>query len=114
MLSNFWDGVKVFFKRSEVILLARLETVTGLVIAGVGAMDWSPLLSLNIESGINSATVMWLGGISAAKGIITEWARRRNDPLLAVNAGDDTKENLEAAKKQAKKTIIKVNKAEKT
>jgi len=113
MLSNFWDGVKVFFKRSETVFLARLETITGVVIAGVGAMDWSPLLSLNIQSGIDSTVVMWLGGISAAKGIVTEWARRRNDPVLALNAGDDTKENIAAAKKSAKQTITKVTKEEK-
>jgi len=43
----------------------------------IGALDWSPLLGLDIGTGFNQKQIMWLGGIMVAQGIGVELARRR-------------------------------------
>ena len=77
---SFWDKTKAFFHYSTTIAEARFTAFTGLVIAGVGMMDWSPLLGVDINTGFNKAQVLWLGGITFVKGLMTEIARRRSLP----------------------------------
>lgn len=80
-----WDRTKLFFKRSETIFLARMETLTGFVIAAVGVMDWSPIMGvLGTDTGFSSKQALWLGTATVVKGLFTEAARRRNAPDLAT------------------------------
>lgn len=81
-IKSAWTGVKAFFKHSETILLARIEMVTGLVIAGVNAMDWSPLLSAGIDAGFTVKQGLIMGGMLLTKGIVSEWARLRNAVIV--------------------------------
>lgn len=77
-LNEAWSGIKAWFKHSETILLARIELISGFVITAVSAMDWSPLLSMGVDTGFTWKQGMVLGSITLAKGLITELARRRN------------------------------------
>lgn len=80
---TFIGWIKNFFKRSETILLARIEVLVGFIIAACGAIDFSPLYQLFGETaGFTSKQVMWLGGASIFKGLLTELARRRNGTLV--------------------------------
>lgn len=75
-LNNWWLGVLSFAKYSHTILVARLTTLTGFIIAVVGSFDWSPFLSLNIDTGFSKNQVIWLGIVTAVKGVIDEITRR--------------------------------------
>lgn len=77
-ITNWWTGVKAWFKNSETIFLARAEVVVGFMIAVVGAMDWSPLLTFDISSGFDTTQLLVVGGMIIVKGVISEIARRRN------------------------------------
>lgn len=78
LASRTWDGTKAFFKRSETIFLNRIETVSGVLIAGIAAMDWHPLISLvGTGTAFNKTQMYSLGGLLVARGVIGEWARRR-------------------------------------
>src|SRR6266436_7692055 len=74
---SWWDITKAFFHYSATILLARITTLIGLVVASAGAMNWAPLLSLNVDTGFNKNQVIWLGIITVIQGIGIEVARRR-------------------------------------
>lgn len=78
MFSDLWNKLKAWFKYSETILLARMESLSGLIIASVSALDWSPMLNLGIDTGASIKQGVILGSIMFVKGITTEWARRRN------------------------------------
>lgn len=69
--------VKPWYK-FETILMARATVAIGAILAVIGAMDWSPLISLDVSTGFNGRQVMWLGGIAIVKGIADECLRRRN------------------------------------
>jgi len=69
---------KDFFKHSETIFIARCTALIGFTTAVLGALDWSPLLSMNLDTGFNRKQVIWLGMIMIFQGIATEVARRRN------------------------------------
>lgn len=77
-INDTWTGIKAWFKHSETLFLARAELITGFVIASVSAMDWSPLLSLGVDTGFTWKQGVTIGSISVVKGLITELARRRN------------------------------------
>lgn len=62
----------------ESIVLARITTLVGFAIAVIGTMDWSPLMGIDMSTGFNRNQVIWLGGITMAKGIADELLRRRN------------------------------------
>lgn len=79
---NVWDNIKAWFKRSETILIARLEILVGFMLAAVQGMDWSALMSLDFTNSVSSKEFLSIGGLVIAKGLISEWARRRNDPKL--------------------------------
>ncbi len=76
-MKDFWTKTKAFFHYSATILLARITTVVGIVIAATGAMNWAPLLSLNVDTGFNKNQVIWLGLITIIQGVGVELARRR-------------------------------------
>lgn len=113
--SNAWDSVKAWFKRSETVFLARAEAFTGMAIAGISAMDWSPLLTLGVDAGMSLKQGVTLGSIMFVKGIVTEWARRRNtvevnDSLLPTDIVKEVKTEVKTelpAKTTAKVKVIK-------
>lgn len=69
-----WEAVKAWFKRSQVIFLARLEAGVGFVVVALSVADWGPLFT----TGLTWAQTTTLGAIMFVKGVITEWARRMN------------------------------------
>ncbi len=75
------EELKAWFKYSETILIARAEVLTGFVISAVSLMDWSPLLSLGVDTGFTWKQGAVIRGITVVKGLVTELARRRNANL---------------------------------
>ncbi len=75
--TSLWEETKAFFKHSTTILAARLTAFTGLIVAAVGAMNWSPLLALNVDTGFNRNQIVWLGILAFVQGLTFEIARRR-------------------------------------
>ena len=73
-----WESIKNWFSNSETILIARLETVTGFLIAALSAIDWTPLLSMDFSQAFSWNQFTVIGAILILKGLISEWARRRN------------------------------------
>lgn len=61
-----WEKLKVWFNRSEVILFARAQMVTGAVWAVLQATDLSPVLQ-------GKYMTYWL----ICSGVVTELCRRR-------------------------------------
>jgi hypothetical protein len=61
-----------------------MTMLSGFLIAAVGAMDWSPLFGLNVDTGFSKNQVIWLGGTTFVKGVVDEVARRRNSSLDPV------------------------------
>lgn len=81
-LSNTWEEIKAFFKYSETIFIARFQALTGLIMAVVGTVDWSPVFNLlGVDTGFSWKQTSWLGIGLFFKGIIDELARRRNANL---------------------------------
>ena len=76
-LSNFWESIKDFFKRSETIFYARLQTIIGFIIAVLGTIDWSQIQSWDFTTPRQTA---WLGIGLVVNGLVTEVLRRRNMP----------------------------------
>lgn len=74
-LSNFWESIKDFFKRSETIFYARLQTIIGFIIAVLGTIDWSQIQSWDFTTPRQTA---WLGIGLVVNGLVTEVLRRRN------------------------------------
>lgn len=74
-LSNFWENVKAFFRRSEVILYARLQSLSGFILAVLGSLDWSQISTWDFTTPRQTA---WLGIGLIVNGTITEILRRRN------------------------------------
>lgn len=86
--NTLYGKVKSWFKNSETILLARSEMAIGFVVTVVSALDWSPFLSMNFDTGFSSRQAGVLGGIMITRGVFAEWARRRStdDPLIGKPA----------------------------
>ena len=79
-----WDAIKAFFWYSETLALARAEAAIGVITIAAGTMDWSPLFGI---TNFDKKQILWLGGLSFAKGVFTELARRRNmleTPIVEV------------------------------
>lgn len=76
-LSKLRDGVKSWFRYSATILLARATVFAGILYAGLMAVDWNQMASLNLADGFSKAEMFeaakWVG-----LGLITELARRRS------------------------------------
>jgi hypothetical protein len=85
MLSRFkiwWEETKAFFAYSETILVARIQALSGLIVAAVGAVDWSPVFNLlGVDTGFSYKQTVWLGIGLFFKGIMDELLRRRNANL---------------------------------
>lgn len=78
-LKLWWEEVKAFFRYSETIFIARVQSLFGLIIATVGAVDWSPVFNLlGVDTGFSYKQTIWLGVGLFFKGIVDELARRRN------------------------------------
>lgn len=78
MLSKVWKKFKDWSGWSEAgsIVNARITAVLGFITAVIGALDWSPLLSLGIDTGINWVQVAFVGGLMFVKGVLDEIVRR--------------------------------------
>jgi len=76
-ISTWWDGVKAFFKRSEVIFYSRLQVVSGFFLAVFSGIDWTTV-TVNLE---NAKQSLYIAGGLIVNGIITEVLRRRNATL---------------------------------
>ena len=74
-LEIWWDSIKAFFKRSEVIFYARLQVILGFLLSVAGAIDWTSITSLNWTT---PKQTIWAGVAIVANGLITELLRRRN------------------------------------
>jgi hypothetical protein len=74
-LSNFWESTKDFFKRSETVFYARLQTIIGFVLAVLGTIDWSQIQTWDFTTPRQTA---WLGIGLVVNGLVTEVLRRRN------------------------------------
>lgn len=78
-LKLWWEEAKAFFKYSETIFIARVQSLIGLIMAVVGTVDWSPVFNLlGVDTGFSYKQTVWLGFGLFFKGIIDELARRRN------------------------------------
>lgn len=77
---SWWEEIKLWsgWKAAGSILNARVTAVSGFIVGVIGLLDFSPLLSLGIETGLNWTHVAWTGGIMMAKGVIDEIVRRSN------------------------------------
>lgn len=74
-LSNFWENTKAFFRRSHVIFYARLQSLSGFILAVLGSLDWSQISTWDFATPKQTA---WLGIGLIVNGTITEVLRRRN------------------------------------
>lgn len=81
MIKEFYNKIKDWFHRSETILLARIETLTGAVVGVLSAIDWTPLMSMDFTNAFSWNQYTVLGGVMLVKGIISEWARKRNSDI---------------------------------
>lgn len=77
-----WQRIRIFFKDSEVIVLARIQLLAGFAIAAVAAMDWSPLVSIGASPNFTKDQLISLGSILLIQGIVTEIARRHREPEM--------------------------------
>lgn len=75
-IKAFWESLKAWFKHSETIFWARVQTFAGIVVAAVAGIDWTQLA----VSGISKETMLLAGGLFL-NGIFTEYLRRRNANL---------------------------------
>lgn len=80
MFNTIVEKVKSFFKNSWTIFVARATALTGLATATMATMDWSPLLTMNVQTGFSKAQALWLGGVTFIQGLMVEIARRRTLP----------------------------------
>lgn len=78
-----WERIKKFFKDSETIFWARIQTITGFVVAALSSIDWT-LISNSAYSatGLDWKQGLILGLALFLNGMFTEYLRRRRDPDL--------------------------------
>ena len=86
MIKTSWEKLKVWFKRSETIFLARMTAIVGFVTAAVGQFDWAPLWSfLSTGTEFTSKQLLWIGVSIAGYGLTMEIARRRGTKEIDGN-----------------------------
>lgn len=108
MFGNIWQKIKTVIGPVGSIIEARVTALIGLVTAGIGFMDWSPLTSLfGSGTAFNKTQIMALGGIAFIKGIFSEITRRANDPLLKISQAADAAPAVAKAKRQVKRVVSK-------
>lgn len=83
MFSKVWNKIKDWsgWSTAGSIFTMRLEMIAGFAIAVLGAIDWSPLLGLGFETGINWKATVAIGGIMVTKALVQEIVRRWNADL---------------------------------
>lgn len=72
LYNKFWD----WCKNSGTILIARINMIGGLLVASLGSLDWTALLSYGTVAEFNWKNAVILGGIMFTQGLITEIVRR--------------------------------------
>lgn len=77
-LRTYWDNIKAFFKRSEVIFYSRLQSLAGFILTVAGSIDWGAIAQLDWTT---PKQTVWLGVGLIVNGTITELLRRRNSNL---------------------------------
>lgn len=108
MFETFKEKLWVVIGPVASIIQARATALLGLVTAGVGFMDWSPLLSLfGTSTDFNPKQVASLGIVIFIKGLFEEFTRRINDPFLKVSAAIEAAPAVAKAKKAVKKIVDK-------
>jgi len=75
-IKQLWDNIKAWFKYSETIFWARVQTAAGFLIAVFASVDWTQLA----VSGISKETALLAAGLFI-NGLFTEYLRRRNANL---------------------------------
>jgi len=106
MFKTIWEKIKAVAGPVGSIIEARATALIGLVTAGIGFMDWSPLTSLfGSTTQFSQNQVMALGAITFVKGIFSEITRRANDPLLKITQAVDEAPAVAKAKKHIKKVV---------
>lgn len=99
-MSQLFDNVKAFFKRSWSIFLARLEIIAGFVIGAVGAIDWSGLANIDFNAGFTNSQLFWFAFGLVVKGVVSEVGRRAGtvvtttDQLVPANIAKKAKVEL--------------------
>lgn len=76
-LGAWWDSVKAFFKRSEVIFYSRLQVLLGFLLTASVGIDWTQVTAKFSDM----KQALYLGGGLMLNGVITELLRRRNANL---------------------------------
>ncbi len=79
---KIWDETKAWFHRRESIFLARATAFGGFLVAALEGMDWSALLSLDFSNVVQNSQALIVGAGIFLHGVISELARRRNDPTF--------------------------------
>ena len=72
-----WNRIKIFFRDSETIFLARLQMLVGFVVAAATAMDWGPLIGMASGGGFDKDQLISLAVILFVQGVAIEYMRRR-------------------------------------
>lgn len=71
---NIWDKLLSWARDSATILWARIQGITGVLLAAATAVDWSGIARLDWA---HDKTSMYIGLGLIANAILTEAARRR-------------------------------------
>jgi len=107
-LKKLWAKLVALFGPVGSIIEARITALSGLIVGGIGFMDWSPLTSLfGTSTSFNKEQIMALGAITFVKGIVSEITRRANDSLLKVTQAVEAAPEVVVAKKRIRKIIDK-------
>ncbi len=77
-----WDGIKAWFHRSESVFMARMTAFGGFMVAALEGMDWPSLMNLDFSHIVQNTQALIAGGFIFLHGVISELARRRNDPMF--------------------------------
>lgn len=90
-IKTLYNKLWAWCKNSGTILLARMEMISGLLVTTLGTLDWTALLSFDIETTADWKKFAIFGGVMFVKGLIAEITRRRgtvevNNRLLPAEA----------------------------
>ncbi len=83
---SLWDETKSWFHNRESIFIARVTAFGGFLVAALEGMDWSALLSLDFSNVVHNSQALIVGAGIFLHGVISEIARRRNDPSFQAPA----------------------------
>jgi hypothetical protein len=100
MIKDTWNKVKAFFHYSWSILIARIEAITGVIVAGALGINWDAVIA-GAQTGMTRTNMLILGGLLFVKGVFTEAGRKAGTVTLSDG-------QLLPAKVSEKKEAIKV------